>query len=212
MSTPSAAFPSLGKAVNFQRQSFDPKLLFPATLFLSHHPTKNPFHLPSHSRRRLSFSLPRLSASGNEFPPGDDESGKPKTPQKNPFSSKEVFAKLKRYGSCGVLAYGLLNTAYYTAAFLLVWFYVAPSPGRLGYFAAVQRFVKVMAMVWAGSQVTKVARAASALALAPFVEKGLSWFADRFKFQSRARAYATVGGICVGMALMLFLAVTVLWA
>ncbi|XP_022744818.1 uncharacterized protein LOC111295551 isoform X2 [Durio zibethinus] len=75
------------------------------------------------------------------------------------FSSKEVLKKLKRYGISGVLSYGLLNTAYYLTTFLLVWFYVAPVPGRMGYMAAVERFLKVMAMVWAGSQVTKLVRA-----------------------------------------------------
>ncbi|PWZ14698.1 hypothetical protein Zm00014a_032456 [Zea mays] len=38
-------------------------------------------------------------------------------------------------------------------------FYVAPAPGRMGYGAAVERFVKLMTMVWAGSQVTKIFRA-----------------------------------------------------
>ncbi|XP_022885077.1 uncharacterized protein LOC111401531 isoform X3 [Olea europaea var. sylvestris] len=38
-------------------------------------------------------------------------------------------------------------------------FYVSPAPARMGYLAAVERFLKVMAMVWAGSQVTKLVRA-----------------------------------------------------
>ncbi|KAK9161891.1 hypothetical protein Syun_008232 [Stephania yunnanensis] len=51
-------------------------------------------------------------------------------------------------------------------------FYFAPVPRRMRYAATIQRFLKVMAMVWAGSQVTKLARAAGALALAPLVDKG----------------------------------------
>ncbi|KAJ0046780.1 hypothetical protein Pint_05668 [Pistacia integerrima] len=104
------------------------------------------------------------------------------------FSSNEVLKKLRRYGISGILSYGLLNTAYYLTTFLLVWFYVAPAPGRMGYIAAVERFIKVMAMVWAGSQVTKLVRAGGALALAPFVDKGLSWFTVKFKFESQGKA------------------------
>ncbi|GAU48382.1 hypothetical protein TSUD_118080 [Trifolium subterraneum] len=68
---------------------------------------------------------------------------------------------LRNLGSnFGILAYGVLNTAYYLTTFLFVWFYVAPAPGKMGYLAAVERFLKLMAMVWAGSQVTKILRAA----------------------------------------------------
>nr|GFA49919.1 fatty acid hydroxylase 1 [Tanacetum cinerariifolium] len=41
----------------------------------------------------------------------------------------------------------------------------------MGYWTAVKRFAKLMAMVWAGSQVTKLARLGGALALAPIVDK-----------------------------------------
>lgn len=120
--------------------------------------------------------------------------------------------RLKRYGISGVLSYGLLNTAYYLTMFLLVWFYVAPAPGRMGYVAAVKRFIKVMAMVWAGSQVTKLFRAAGALALAPFVDKGLLWFTVKFKFESQGKAFTAIVGFCFGLALLLFFMVTLLWA
>ncbi|KAL8117029.1 hypothetical protein AgCh_023279 [Apium graveolens] len=103
------------------------------------------------------------------------------------LTSTEMLEKLRRYGLSGLLSYGLLNTAYYLSTFLLVWFYVVPAPGKLGYPAAVKRFFKLLAMVWAGSQVTKLIRAAGALALAPFVEKGLSWLTVNFKFQSEGK-------------------------
>ncbi|KAL5733779.1 hypothetical protein ACOSP7_033126 [Xanthoceras sorbifolium] len=128
------------------------------------------------------------------------------------FSSKEVLKKLRRYGISGILSYGLLNTAYYLTMFLVVWFYVAPAPGRMGYVAAVERFLKVMAMVWAGSQVTKLVRAGGALALAPFVDRGLSWFTDKFKFKSQGKAFTVIVGFCFGLALMLFFVVTLLSA
>ncbi|XP_021901256.1 uncharacterized protein LOC110817143 isoform X2 [Carica papaya] len=128
------------------------------------------------------------------------------------LSSKEVLMRLRRYGVAGILSYGLLNTAYYLTTFLLVWFFVAPVPGRMGYIAAVERFLKVMAMVWAGSQVTKLVRAGGALALAPVVDRGLSWFTVKFKFESQGKAFMVVVGFCFGLALLLFLVVTLLWA
>lgn len=66
---------------------------------------------------------------------------------------------------------GLLNTLYYTAAFLLFWTCVAKVPAGQGLAASVKAFAGVMAGVWAGSQVTKAPRAALALALAPLVDR-----------------------------------------
>ncbi|KAK9283489.1 hypothetical protein L1049_011735 [Liquidambar formosana] len=132
--------------------------------------------------------------------------------QAESLSSNEILTRLRRYGISGILAYGLLNTAYYLTTFLLVWFYVSPAPGRMGYFAAVKRFLKLMAMVWAGSQVTKLARAGGALALAPFVDRGLSWFTVKFKFESQGKAFLAIVGLCFGLALIIFFAVTLLWA
>ncbi|KAG8391069.1 hypothetical protein BUALT_Bualt01G0149500 [Buddleja alternifolia] len=76
-----------------------------------------------------------------------------------------ILNRLKKYGLSGILSYGLLNTAYYLTTFLVVWFYITPSPGRMGYLAAVER----------------------ALALAPFVDRGLSWFTVKFGFRSQGK-------------------------
>ncbi|RVW94026.1 hypothetical protein CK203_034013 [Vitis vinifera] len=89
----------------------------------------------------------------------------------------------------------------------------------MGYLAAVERFVKIMAMVWAGSQVTKLVRAGGALALAPIVDRGLSWFTVKFKFESQGKLhflciqpFMAIVGFCFGLALILFFIVTLLWA
>lgn len=39
-----------------------------------------------------------------------------------------ILSQLKSLGLAGVVAYGLLNTLYYTAAFMFVWLYVAKVP------------------------------------------------------------------------------------
>uniref|UniRef100_A0A0A0KRT8 Uncharacterized protein n=1 Tax=Cucumis sativus TaxID=3659 RepID=A0A0A0KRT8_CUCSA len=92
--------------------------------------------------------------------------------QKHPQKSNEVLDKLRRYGLSGILSYGLLNTVYYLTTFLVVWFYIAPAPGKMGYVAAAGRFLKIMATVWAGSQVTKLARAAGYVCALKFSKKG----------------------------------------
>ncbi|KAH8941999.1 hypothetical protein BDL97_14G075800 [Sphagnum fallax] len=112
----------------------------------------------------------------------------------------------------GMLSYGLLNTVYYLGAFLFVWFYVAPSPGGLGFGPAAERFLKLIAMVWAGSQVTKVLRGLGALALAPLVDKGLIWFTNHFRFASRGKAFGFLVGIAVLLAIAVFFVITILWA
>ncbi|ESQ52544.1 hypothetical protein EUTSA_v10017229mg [Eutrema salsugineum] len=171
-----------------------------------------------HSHRLVTCFSHRLAShksddaeAGSSFDEGEslDKNG---TSSKNPFASKELLKKLKRYGVSGILSYGLLNTVYYSIAFLLVWFYVAPAPGKMGYFAAAERFLKVMAMVWAGSQVTKLIRIGGAVALAPIVDRGLSWFTVKFKFESQGKAFGAMVGICLGLALVLFTVVTLLWA
>ncbi|KAG6394955.1 hypothetical protein SASPL_145546 [Salvia splendens] len=147
-------------------------------------------------------------------------------------SSNEILARLKRYGISGVLSYGLLNTAYYLTTFLVVCytlicqtalnsdflteltdrFYVTPAPAKMGYLAAAERFLKVMAMVWAGSQVTKLIRAGGALALSPFVDRGLSWFTNKMGFESQGKAFMVIAGFCFGLAFLMFVIVTLLWA
>ncbi|XP_059299227.1 uncharacterized protein LOC132051954 isoform X2 [Lycium ferocissimum] len=183
-------------------------------------------HLYLRQKQLSARQLPRLcsvSSDNNVYESPEfqnsplDQKGiilkeKDETSQTESPTSNTILTRLRRYGAAGVLSYGLLNTAYYLTTFLIVWFYVAPSPGRMGYLAAVERFLKVMAMVWAGSQVTKLVRAGGALALAPFVHRGLSWFTTKMKFESQGKAFAVVAGFCFGLAFMLFLIVTLLWA
>ncbi|TKY49793.1 hypothetical protein E2542_SST27239 [Spatholobus suberectus] len=117
--------------------------------------------LTLHGRRLCSsFSndsgqTPELSDAYSHEGPSESEENK----KRKSLTSNEILEKLRRYGVSGILSYGLLNTVYYLTTFLFVWFYIAPAPAKMGYGAAVQRFLKVMAMVWAGSQVTKLVRA-----------------------------------------------------
>nr|XP_043620876.1 uncharacterized protein LOC122592658 [Erigeron canadensis] len=183
-------------------------------------------HRPRFQSRHYQITPPKFRhhflrclpppAHGSSDPPGrsveQEGSGENNGSQAKSSSSSEILKKLSRYGLSGILSYGLLNTAYYLSAFLVAWFYIAPAPGKMGYFTAVKRFVKLMAMVWAGSQVTKLLRAGGALALAPVVDKGLSWFISKFRFKSQAKAFTVIVGCCFGLAAVMFIVVTLLSA
>ncbi|PSS35233.1 Uncharacterized protein CEY00_Acc02433 [Actinidia chinensis var. chinensis] len=172
-----------------------------------HHPLRQSLQPPPRSAAENGGD-----ANSHNCTPRVHQNASEKRREKPPTPTAEILQKLKRYGVSGILSYGLLNTAYYSTAFLLVWFYVSPSPGKMGYLAAAKRFVKIMAMVWAGSQVTKVARAGGALALAPVVDRGLCWFTAKFEFESQGKAFMAIVGLCLGLALAMFLVVTLLWA
>lgn len=124
----------------------------------------------------------------------------------------ELTAKLRSLGLAGVVAYGLLNTLYYTASFLLVWTLVAKVPQGLGAAAAVRSFLTVFATVWAGSQVTKIARAAGALFLAPFVDRAMEILCSKLKLKSKQQAFLLIVGSCIGLALAIFGIVVAAWA
>ncbi|GAQ81750.1 hypothetical protein KFL_000900050 [Klebsormidium nitens] len=119
---------------------------------------------------------------------------------------------LKDLGLAGFLSYGLFNTGYYLVSFLFVWFFVSPSPGGLGVAQAAKRFIKIFAMVWAGSQVTKLLRAGGALLLAPLVDRGLDWFTAKGSFRSKSQAFWAIVGSCIALALVIFVVIVSLWA
>jgi hypothetical protein len=122
--------------------------------------------------------------------------------------------QLQTYGLAGVLAYGLLNTAYYTSVFLLMWCFVVRVPAGLGAAAAARRFAEVFAITWAGSQVTKLARAGGALLLAPVASALLDRVEARLppRWRSRGAAFALCVCACVAVALALFGGVVCLWS
>lgn len=82
----------------------------------------------------------------------------------------------------------------------------------LGLQAAARKFIEVFAMVWAGSQVTKLPRAAGALAVAPVVDMGLAFSQDKLKLRSKQQAVALVVTACVLLAGALFAGIIVLHA
>ncbi|KAJ7544265.1 hypothetical protein O6H91_09G071600 [Diphasiastrum complanatum] len=120
--------------------------------------------------------------------------------------------KFQSLGLAGVLSYAFLNLCYYLGTFLVLWLYVIPSPGGLGFIRAVKRVVEVLAIVWAGGEVTKLLRLAGALILAPFFDRVLNWFTGRFGFDSRGKAFGLLILSGFTLAFMALVTVTLLWS
>ena len=83
-----------------------------------------------------------------------------------------LAAQVKDLGMAGMTAYGILNTLYYTLAFTTAWSFRV-IPANLSLAAAFRVAGECMALVWAGSQVTKIARLGLAVAGAPKMDHGI---------------------------------------
>ncbi|EIE19196.1 hypothetical protein COCSUDRAFT_59680 [Coccomyxa subellipsoidea C-169] len=127
-------------------------------------------------------------------------------------ASQSLTQRLKVYGLAGVVAYGLLNTVYYTAMFTYMWTVGFKVPRGLGYAEAARKLVEVLGITWAGSQLTKAARAAGALLLAPVVDKGLGAFQRALHLKSRRTAFLYIVALCLGLTAALFGTVVVVHA
>jgi len=120
--------------------------------------------------------------------------------------------QLRDLGPAGLVAYGVLNTAYYCVAFVFFWFFVAQVESGQGYDEAVKQILAVLAMVWAGSQVTKLARIGAAVLLAPVIENLAQFLMKRFKLQSSYVAYGMLTASCFAVTATVFGTILVLCA
>jgi hypothetical protein len=124
------------------------------------------------------------------------------------------LATLRAYGLAGVLSYGLLNTLYYSVAFLVAWTTVVQAPSGLGYAAAGKAFAKTFVLVWAGSQLTKPLRAAGAVVGAPLAKRLLGAVRGRLPpgWATDGSAFAVLVLGCLLVACALFAGIVVLSA
>ncbi|PSC71015.1 TY4B-J: Transposon Ty4-J Gag-Pol poly [Micractinium conductrix] len=128
------------------------------------------------------------------------------------WNLRRLQAQLQSLRLAGVTAYGLFNTLYYTAAFLFAWVYVARVPSGQGVKATAKAFAGVMAVVWAGSQVTKLPRAAAAVLLAPLVDRGMAWLQRVLGLRTRRAVFVVFVAACLCLAAAVFGAVVLLWS
>mmetsp|Transcript_20654 Transcript_20654/g.39249 ORF Transcript_20654/g.39249 Transcript_20654/m.39249 type:complete len:237 (+) Transcript_20654:54-764(+) len=132
---------------------------------------------------------------GGDSRDGDDKSAPCGWLSKISNKQSRLVEKIKDLGAAGFVAYGMLNTLYYCVAFLVVWLSMGEIPRGLGYTEASKRLAAVLAVVWMGSQVTKLARAGCAIVLAPAVEKVAQVLTVRLGLKSPFVAYAL---LCLG--------------
>lgn len=131
----------------------------------------------------------------------------------SPAPKQTTMQRFASAGLAGLVAYGLSNTIYYTVAFLAAWMTMASAPKGQGLAAAVMSSAKLIAVVWAGSQVTKVPRMAAALMMAPLADKLLLLIQKRFQFKSKKDAFLQVIlPSCLVLAFAVFGIVLFLWA
>jgi hypothetical protein len=124
-----------------------------------------------------------------------------------------TMQKLASAGLAGLVAYGLSNTIYYSVAFLVAWITMSHAPRGQGVTAAVIASAKLIAVVWAGSQLTKLPRMAAALVMAPLADKLLMTVQIHFKLKSKKDALVRVIlPACLAFAFTVFVIVLFLWA
>lgn len=105
------------------------------------------------------------------------------------WNYRSLRDRLASAGLAGLAAYGIMNGLYYWLAFTLCWCGVAGAQRGQGYAAAATMVAKTLAIVWAGSQVTKLPRAALALAATPFADRLLGWLRNVAQLQTKRKAF-----------------------
>jgi hypothetical protein len=109
---------------------------------------------------------------------------------------KVLKEKLASTGRAGLLAYGLLNFAYYSIVTAVTWHFSMskyPLAPGLDFSRRIQLTVaklgSVAGIVWAGSQVTKIFRMSGAVVMAPVVDNLMAWCQTKFNLKSRNGAF-----------------------
>jgi hypothetical protein len=128
---------------------------------------------------------------------------------KEDISTKDKLAKL---GQSGLLAYGFLNFSYYSIATIIAWaslrdnFRTALLTMSIAdrYKASLTRLGKLMAVVWAGSQVTKAFRISGSVFLAPYADDALTTFQRRLNISSRSLAFSILASGLLAMTFVVY--------
>lgn len=120
-------------------------------------------------------------------------------PSPDKITLGELKDKLAKTGASGLVAYGFLNCLYYTVATAIVWFTISSKEAvaavevGTGFMMKLRgnmaRFPKIMLLVWAGSQATKVFRISGSLFITPWTSAFLDGLQKKFDIsQSKAVA------------------------
>lgn len=129
---------------------------------------------------------------------------------------KTLKDKLASTGRAGLLAYGILNFAYYSIVTAVTWHLTMtkyPIAAGLDFSRRIQltmaKLGSVAGIVWAGSQVTKVFRLSGAVVLAPSVDNLMAWCQMKFKLKSRNNAFWAIVAVLWSTLLIFYSALIV---
>lgn len=112
--------------------------------------------------------------------------------KRNTSQYKTLQEQIGAAGLSGVASYGLFNTLYYFFAFLVILFSLPKPTTITSASSAISHVFTLLAIVWAGSQVTKIPRAACALACVPLMDKFLGWIRQCLNLQNKREAFLYV--------------------
>lgn len=151
------------------------------------------------SRARLFQKAIKAQSNAHEQQPQQHQQQNQE--KQHDSTRKRTQLVLTQYGIAGLAAYGLMNALYYSCALLATYWSVGVPTG-LGRVAALKRVAGVMGVVWVGSQVTKLPRAAGAATLAPLMDRVLSTIAC---YTHSSKTYAFVLICAISLALFAFI-------
>ncbi len=130
----------------------------------------------------------------------------------NPSNQLSLKHKLGIYGQSGLLAYGFMNFSYYSVAMIIAWYntraiiqknLIALSLRDRVASTSLQ-VVKLLVLVWAGSQVTKAFRISLSLVLAPYADKVITWSQNKMKISSRSLAFSILASSLLASTFIIY--------
>mmetsp|Transcript_8305 Transcript_8305/g.30891 ORF Transcript_8305/g.30891 Transcript_8305/m.30891 type:complete len:224 (+) Transcript_8305:574-1245(+) len=109
------------------------------------------------------------------------------------YFNKQI-ERLKLFGPAGIVAYGLLNSCYYTFAMI----YCLQT---LGGFQSWRHLLKITAVVWTGSQITKILRVWLAILLSPPISTALSYVSNKYSMSRTKVTSLAIAAILISSSL-----------
>ena len=107
----------------------------------------------------------------------------------------ELQSKLQAAGRAGLLAYGFMNLAFYAGATCWCWSSLSPG-GTTDLSSQIRKLGKVLGIVYAGSQLTKIFRISLAVVCAPIADRLLGSVKVKMDIsEGKAMGILTVGMI-----------------
>lgn len=163
------------------------------SIFVRSPPPQNPYYYFL-TKKKPTFIILRNENNIDDSSTNND--GSSFSSKRNLIKSKvvELQSKLQAAGRAGLLAYGFMNLAFY--AFSTCWCWSSLSPGGTTLSSQIRKLGKVLGIVYAGSQLTKIFRISLAVVCAPIADRLLGSVKVKMDIsEGKAMGILTVGMI-----------------